>query len=342
MSTIIKAYAAQSAAGPLQPFEFDAGPLRDEQIEIAVTHCGICHSDLSMLDNEWGMTAYPFVPGHEVVGKVVAVGDHAKKIKVGQTVGLGWMSESCMACRQCLSGDHNLCATAEQTIVSRHGGFAERVRCHWAWASVLPEKLDPAKAGPLFCGGITVFNPIVQFGVKSTDRVGVIGIGGLGHMALKFLRAWGCEVTAFTSSESKRGEALQLGAHQVVNSRDSSQLGKIAGSLNFILSTVNVTLDWQALVGVLAPKGRLHTVGAVAEPMSLAAFPLLTGQKSVSGSPLGSPATTETMLEFCARHGIEPTTEFFPMSKINDAFEHLKAGKARYRIVLENDLAKAA
>ena len=338
MNYTIKAYATTGAKKPLQPFEYDAGPLGDEQVEIAVSHCGICHSDLSMIDNDWGMTGYPLVPGHEVVGKVIAVGPHTKRVKVGQTVGLGWYSESCMSCHQCLSGDHNLCATVESTIVGRHGGFADRVRAHWAWATPLPAGVDPAKAGPLFCGGITVFNPIVQFGVKPTDRVGVVGIGGLGHMALKFLNAWGCEVVAFTSSDSKREEALQFGAHRVVNSRDSAEFGKIAGSLNFILSTVNVTLDWQALIGALAPRGRLHTVGAVAEPISLAAFPLLAGQKSLSGSPLGSPATTAAMLDFCARHAIAPTTEFFPMSRVNDAIEHLKSGKARYRIVLENDL----
>jgi len=339
MSTTFKAYAASSPKASLQPIEFDAGPLRDEQVEIAVTYCGVCHSDLSMLGNEWGMTAYPFVPGHEVVGKIVAVGDHVKRVKVGQTVGLGWTSESCMHCHQCLSGNHNLCATAEQTIVHRHGGFADRVRCHWAWASPLPEALDPAKAGPLFCGGITVFNPIIQLGVQSTDRVGVVGIGGLGHLALKFLRAWGCEVVAFTSSANKRDEALQLGAHRVVNSRDSNELGKIAGSLNFILSTVNVSLDWVALLNVLAPKGHLHTVGAVDQPIAIPAFPLLAGQKSVSGSPLGSPSTVDTMLDFCARHDIAPTTELFPMSRVNDAFEHLRAGKARYRVVLQNDFA---
>jgi uncharacterized zinc-type alcohol dehydrogenase-like protein len=342
MSNTIKAYAAQSAHAPLQPFEFDAGPLGDEHVEIAVSYCGLCHSDLSMLDNDWGMTAYPFVPGHEVVGKIVAAGPHVKRVKVGQTVGLGWTSESCMHCSQCLSGNHNLCATAEGTIIHRHGGFADRVRCHWAWAAPLPEGIDPAKAGPLFCGGVTVFNPILQFDVKPTNRVGVVGIGGLGHLALKFLRAWGCEVFAFTSSASKRDEALQLGAHHVVNSRETSDLGKIAGSLDFIVSTVNVSLDWPALLNVLAPKGRLHTVGAVAEPMAIPAFPLLTGQKSVSGSPLGSPSTVDAMLAFCERHGIEPTTENFPMSRINDALDHLRAGKARYRIVLKNNLPAVA
>jgi uncharacterized zinc-type alcohol dehydrogenase-like protein len=337
MSTI-KALAATSPKAPLAPYEYEPRPLGDEQVEIAVSHCGICHSDLSMIDNEWGMSGYPLVPGHEVVGKVTAVGAHAKNLQVGQTVGLGWYSASCMACPQCLGGDHNLCATAEGTIVQRHGGFATSVRAHWAWATLLPEGVDPAKAGPLFCGGITVFNPIVQLGIRPTDRVGVIGIGGLGHMALKFLRAWGCEVVAFTSSDSKRDEALQLGAHRVVNSRNAGDLKQLAGSLHAIISTVNVTMDWQGLVGALAPRGRLHTVGAVLEPISLAAFPLIMGQKSLSGSPLGSPTTVATMLDFAARHGIAPTVEFFPMSRANDALEHLKSGKARYRIVLENDL----
>jgi uncharacterized zinc-type alcohol dehydrogenase-like protein len=340
MSEKFKAYAAPAKGEKLQPFEFDPGPLREEQVEIAVEYCGVCHSDLSMLENEFGMTAYPFVPGHEIVGKIVAAGDHVKNVKVGQRVGMGWFSGSCMHCHQCLSGDHNLCTGEgqEQTIIQRHGGFADKVRCHWVWATPLPDALDYTKAGPLFCGGITVFNPIVQHDIKPTDRVGVIGIGGLGHMALAFLNKWGCEVTAFTSSDSKRDEAIKLGAHSVVNSKDKNQLKKIQGSLNFILSTVNVNLDWPSYLDVLAPKGHLHTVGIITEPVKLPAFPLIVGQKSFSGSPLGSPSTVESMINFCARHDISPVTESYKMSEINEAFEHLKAGKARYRIVLTNDI----
>jgi len=337
MSTRFNAYAAPAKGRPLAPFEFDPGPLREEQVEIKVSHCGICHSDLSMLDNEWGMSSYPLVPGHEIVGTVTAAGPAVKRVKVGDRVGLGWLSGSCLSCQPCLSGDHNLCLIAEQTIVGRHGGFADRVRCHWVWATALPAGIDPAKAGPLFCGGITVFNPIIQCGVQPTDRVGVIGIGGLGHLALQFLNRWGCEVTAFTSSEAKREEALKLGAHHTVSSRDSAQLQKLAGSLDFILVTANATLDWPAIFNALASRGRLHVVGAVPEPIPVPAFTLLAGQKSVSGSPLGSPATTAKMLEFCARHGIAPIIEKFPMSRVNDALEHLRAGKAHYRIVLEND-----
>jgi len=334
----IKAYAAPAAGATLQLFEYDPGPLGDEQVEIAVEHCGICHSDLSMLENEWGQSAYPLVAGHEVIGTIKAVGGHVRNVAVGQRVGLGWLSGSCKACRQCMSGDYNLCPRAESTILQRHGGFAERVRCNWEWAVPLPLTLDAAKSGPLFCGGATVFNPIVQLGVKPTDRVGVIGIGGLGHMALMFLNAWGCEITAFTSSESKVAEAQRLGAHHVVNSRDSNAMKRIGGSLDFIVSTVNVPLDWSAVIDTLAPKGRLVNVGAVVEPIPVNAFQLIGGQRQLAGSPVGSPVTIATMLDFCARHKIAPVIETYPMSRVNDALEHLRAGKARYRIVLENDL----
>jgi len=338
MNTTIQAFAATVGKKPLEAYEYTLGPLGGEQVEIAVESCGICHSDLSMLDNDWGMSAYPLVPGHEVVGRVVATGEHTKRVKVGDRVGLGWNSSSCGFCAPCLSGNQNLCAAAEGTIVGRHGGFATRVRSHWMWAAPLPEALDASSAGPLFCGGITVFNPIVQCGVQPTDHVAVIGIGGLGHMAVKFLRAWGCDVTAFTSSDSKRQEALELGAHRTLNSRDSDELKKADGSFDFILNTTNVALDWDNYIAALKPKGRLHTVGAVLEPLDVAAFPLISGQKSISGSPLGSPATVDTMLEFCARHHIAPVTESFPLSRVNDALDHLRSGKARYRVVLTNDL----
>ncbi len=335
---MIRAYAAHEPGARLELFEYDPGSLAADQVEIAVETCGICHSDLSMLDNEWGFSAYPLVAGHEVTGKVAAVGDYVTRVKVGDTVGLGWYAGSCMACPQCMSGNHNLCAANEATIVGRHGGFADKVRCREAWAVPLPAQLNVKKAGPLFCGGITVFNPVVECGVQPTDRVGVIGIGGLGHFALQFLAKWGCEVTAFTSTDAKAEEARRMGAHRVVNSRDAAQLEAIAGSLDFILSTVNVDLEWDKYLAALGPKGRLHTVGAVPSPIPAPAFGLIMAQKSISGSPLGSPATTAKMLEFCVRHSIEAITEHFPLSKVNEALDHLRAGKARYRIVLENDL----
>jgi uncharacterized zinc-type alcohol dehydrogenase-like protein len=334
---MIRAFAAQEAGGKLAAFEYDPGPLAPDQVEIDVTACGICHSDLSMLDNAWGMTAYPFVPGHEAVGTVSAVGDQVDTLKAGDTVGVGWFSGSCLTCPQCMSGNHNLCASNEATIVGRHGGFADKLRCQASWVFKLPDGLKASEAGPLFCGGITVFNPIVEYDVKPTDRVGVIGIGGLGHFALQFLSKWGCEVTAFTSTGAKADQARAMGAHRVVDSRSEKDLEAVAGTYDFIMSTVNVPLNWDLYLAALAPKGRLHTVGAVLEPIPVAAFGLIGGQKSISGSPLGSPATITTMLEFCARHGIEAVTEHFPMSRVNEAIAHLHEGKARYRVVLDND-----
>jgi uncharacterized zinc-type alcohol dehydrogenase-like protein len=334
------AYAASRPKGPLEPFSFDPGPLGPEDVEIKVSHCGLCHSDLSMLDNEWGMSQYPFVPGHEVAGSVVALGEGAKGLKIGQRVGLGWFSHSCLACHQCLSGDQNLCVTAQGTIVGRHGGFADRVRAQWTWVRPLPDALELEKAGPLLCGGMTVFSPFLIYNLPSIARVGINGIGGLGHMALQFANKWGCEVHAFTTSDSKEAEARKLGAHYVHNTKQDGALKKLAGSLDLIISTINAPLDVSAFLDTLAPKGRFHNVGAVLKPLEVPAFGLILGQKSVSGSPTGSPTALDRMLAFSARHSVAPVVEFFPMSKVNDAVERLRSGKARYRIVLINDLEK--
>ena len=329
-------WAAAKPGEPLRPHSYDPGPMKPDDVELEVLSCGVCHSDLSIINNDWGVSGYPVIPGHEVVGRVAARGDAVEHLDVGDVVGLGWFSRSDLVCPHCMRGDHNLCPSNEQTIVGRHGGFADRVRCQAAWAVKVPDGVDAAKAGPLFCGGITVFNPIVQLGVRPTDRVAVVGIGGLGHLALQFLRAWGCHVTALTSTDAKADEAKALGAHEVINSRDTAQLERAAGAFDFILVTVNVPLEWGSYIASLAPRGRLHFVGAVLEPIELEAFALILGQRSVSGTPLGSPATSAVMLDFCARHGIAPVTETFPMDRANDAIEHLRAGNARYRVVLTN------
>jgi len=201
-------WAAHGPKQKLVPYEFDPGPIGVEEVEVAVEHCGLCHSDLSLLNNDWGRSQYPLVPGHEVIGRVVAVGEQAKGVKIGDHVGIGWTAGSCMHCALCLSGNQHLCRSAQRTIIGHAGGFADRVRAHWAWTIPLPSTLDATTAGPLLCGGITVFNPFVLHSVSPTARVGVVGIGGLGHLALKFANAWGCEVTAFTSSESKYDEAM--------------------------------------------------------------------------------------------------------------------------------------
>ncbi|HRH46437.1 MAG TPA: NAD(P)-dependent alcohol dehydrogenase [Pyrinomonadaceae bacterium] len=337
MNNKIKAFAANEPKGKFEPFEFEAGELGDEQVEIKVHSCGICHSDLSMLNNDWGMTEYPFVGGHEAVGEVIALGKNAKGLKIGDKVGLGWNAETCGHCEHCIAGFQINCPTLVGTIVGRHGGFADKVRCNWDWAIKLPETMDMLKAGPLFCGGITVFNPFVQDNIRPTDKVGVVGIGGLGHLALQFADKWGCEVTAFTSDLSKTEELKKLGADYVVNSRSDEELANLAGKFDMILVTVNVSLNWDLYIKSLAPKGKLHMVGAVLEPMQIGAFSLIMNQKSVTGTATGSPQVVAKMLEFCARHNIETVTENFKMSQINEAFAHLESGKARYRIVLEND-----
>jgi len=314
----------------------DLGPLGAEDVEVAVEQCGLCHSDLSVLNNEWGISQYPAILGHEVVGLITAVGPNAKGLKVGQRVGVGWFSGSDMHCRQCMSGNHHLCPQAQATIIGHRGGFATHIRSHWAWAIPLPEKLNFAEAGPLMCGGITVFAPLARY-AKPTDRVGIIGIGGLGHMAVKFAAAYGCEVTAFTSSETKFDEAKGFGANNVVCSKDSAAIKRLGATFDLLISTVSVKLDWDTMIGTLAPNGRLHDVGAVLEPIPVPAFSLIMGQRSVSGSPTGSPVAIERMLDFASRHDVLPQTEHFPMSNINEAFARLQSGKARYRIVLDAD-----
>lgn len=333
---MIKAYTAFEAGGMLQPFEYDPGILNDQEVEIAIEYCGICHSDLSMLHNEWGITQYPFVPGHEIVGTISAKGNSVHNLQLGQRVGLGWHSGYCMTCYNCLSGDHNLCAQSESTIVNRHGGFADKVRAHSASVVALPDNIDVQSAGPLFCAGITIFNPLLQFDISPTANVAVIGIGGLGHIALQFLRAWGCQVTAFTSSDDKKNEALALGAHKVLDTLDPAQLTAASNQFDLILSTVNVKLDWNAYLATLRPKGRLHFLGVTLEPLDINVSPLIAGQYSISGSPTGSPTSMIAMLNFANRHNIKPVVEIFPFDKVNEALARLASGKAKYRIVLSN------
>ncbi len=334
---MIRAYAAHSAGEALQAFEYQPDALRDDEVEIQVEHCGICHSDLSMIDNEWGRSSYPLVPGHEVVGRISALGSNVRHLQRDQRVGLGWHAGYCLHCNQCHRGDHNLCQEAKGTIINHHGGFAERVRAQATSIVPLPESLDAASAGPLFCGGITVFTPFLDYGISPTAKVGVIGIGGLGHLALQFARAWGCEVTAFTSSSAKADEAKSLGAHHTINSRDKAALEQAAGKFDLLISTVNVKLDWNRYLNTLGPRGRLHFVGATLEPLDIGAFNLIGAQREVSGSPVGSPSAIATMLEFAARHQITARVEHFPMSQVNDALQQLREGKAHYRIVLDAD-----
>ncbi len=334
---MIHAYAATEAGSALQPFEYDPGPLAPQDVELDVIYCGICHSDLSVIDNEWGMSQYPLVPGHEVVGRVSQVGSAVTHLEPGQVAGLGWHAGYCNSCAHCHAGDQNLCATATATIIGHHGGFADKVRAAANSVVPIPDGVDLKSAGPLFCGGITVFNPLVQYNLQPTSKVAVIGIGGLGHLALMFLNAWGCEVTAFTSSEAKKEEALKLGAHHTLNSRDEDEIAAAAGRFDLIISTVNVKLDWNLYLSTLNARGRLHFVGATLEPLDIGVFNLLMAQRQISGSPVGSPATIAKMLDFANLHDIQPVIEEYKMSEVNKALDHLRGGKAHYRVVLTNE-----
>jgi uncharacterized zinc-type alcohol dehydrogenase-like protein len=328
----VRVWEASAQGAPLQlttrPWQEPAA----DEVVLEVLHCGLCHSDLSMLDNAWGMTTYPLVPGHEVVGRVVAIGDGVSPSRMGQLCGLGWISGSCCHCPQCLGGTANLCPSLEATVVGRQGGFASHVAARQDWAIPLPEGLAAADAGPLFCGGITVFAPLVDEVVSPLAHVAVIGIGGLGHLALQFAKAWGCEVTAITRTLAKAEEARSFGAHAV---QALDQLPELAGRFDLIINTVNHPLDWSAVMAALAPRGRLHQLGAVLEPMQIAAFDLIATRRSITGSPTSSPASLLKMVEFCGRHGIQPQVEHLPMAQVNEAIARLRQGDVRYRFVLD-------
>jgi len=333
---LIQGLAVHAAGAELLPYRYDPGKLGPQEVEIAITHCGICHSDLHLISNDWGISQYPFIPGHEIVGSVAAVGDEVRSLEVDQRVGLGWQSNSCGECEWCSRGMENLCPKAEGTCVHRHGGYAERVRANARFVIQIPEALESECAAPLLCGGITVYNPLRTYGVNPSSRVGIVGIGGLGHIAIQFARVFGAEVTAFSTSAGKEEEVRALGAHRFVNSRESKALKEVAGSLDFLLSTVNADQDWGTYVQALRPTGTLCFVGVPPSPVAVHAFPLISGLRSITGNPTGSPYRIREMLDVAARHGVKAQTERFPMAKANEAIEKVKKNKVRYRAVLAN------
>jgi uncharacterized zinc-type alcohol dehydrogenase-like protein len=332
----IRGLAAHAAGAELLPFKYDPGNLGPQEVEIAITHCGICHSDLHLIANDWGTSQYPFIPGHEIVGKVSAVGDEVRLLEVGQRVGLGWQSNSCGVCEWCTRGMENLCLAAEATCVHRNGGYADRVRANARFVIPIPDSLESEHTAPLLCGGITVYNPLRTHGVNPSSRVGIVGIGGLGHLAIQFAKVFGAEVTAFSTSAAKEEEARALGAHHFVNSRESKALREVAGTLDFVLSTINADQDWGVYVAALRPTGTMCFVGIPPSPVSVHAFQLISGLRSISGNPTGSPYRLKEMLDVAARHGVKATTESFPMAQANTAIDKVKKGKVRYRAVLAN------
>ncbi len=335
MSKKIHGYAAFEPQGKLREFSYEEpkhlGPM---QVLIKVSHCGICHSDIHLIDNDWGISRYPLVPGHEIAGMVEKTGEDVRDLKAGQRVGVGWESGSCMRCEWCIRGEENLCAGNVATAVDQYGGFAQEVIVDSRFAFPIPEALSSEAAAPLLCGGITVYSPLRRM-VRPVDKVGVVGVGGLGHFALQFARAFGCEVTAFSHTPGKKKEAKDLGADHFVDSTDPKELEGMPASLDFILVTVNVKLDWAAYLKILRPNGRLCVVGAVREPLEIPSGAIISGQKGVVASVIGGRPLIREMLFFAARHHIQSQAEVLPLNQVNEAIERVRRNQARYRMVLK-------
>ncbi len=332
----IRGLATHAAGAQLLPYKYVVDEIGPHDVQVKISHCGVCHSDVHLINNDWGISKYPFIPGHEIVGTVTAVGSEVLDRKVGERVGIGWQADSCGICEWCRQGDEHLCAKAQPTCVGRNGGYADAIRVDSRFAIPVPAALESENVAPLLCGGITVYSPLRNHLARPSSRVGVIGIGGLGHMGLQFAKAFGCEVTAFSTSKDKEPEARSLGADHFVNTRDTGELKKVAGAFDLILSTVSADQDFQSFVNALRPKGTLVILGASPSPIQISGFSLLAGQKSVAGSPTGSPSDLHEMLDVAARHNVKAITEKFAMKDANKAVERVKKNQVRYRAVLAN------
>ena len=336
----VHAYAALQPRAPLQPFDYKPRELAPFDVEIMISHCGVCHSDVHLIDNDWGISQYPLVPGHEVIGIVTALGTHVDRLSIGERVGVGWQANSCLQCEWCLSGYENLCQDKQLTCVGRPGGFADHICVDSRFTFPIPKSLDSAGAAPLLCAGVTIYSPMRRYSVQPCHRVGVVGIGGLGHLALQFAHRMGCEVTAFSTHPDKEDEAHAFGADLFVTSNDAIQMEKATRTLDFIFVTAIKPLPWEAYMKMLRPNGRLTIVspmtsetetGVIAVPTSI----LVGGQKTISGSVIGGRGMMHEMLAFAARHRIVAQTEIFPFVEINQAIRRVRDGEARYRVVLQ-------
>lgn len=330
--TTFRGLSAATPGAALQWREFEPPALRPHDVEIEVTHCGICHSDLHLIDDDWGISRFPLVPGHEVVGVVRDVGPAVDFLSVGQTVGVGWQSGACLHCDSCVSGHENHCARSEATCAGRPGGFADRLRTDGRFAFAIPDGADPASTAPLLCGGATVYSPLARF-ARAGAEVAVIGLGGLGHLAVRFAAAMGCRVTVLSSSSSKRADALDLGARDLASSTDAHELDAQRGRFDLIVSTVFSSLDWPRVVATLRPGGRLVLVGAPARPLAIPAAALLS-DRWVGGSVIAGRSGIRDMLRFADAAGVGAVVESFAMDDANDALARLRAGDVRYRAVL--------
>jgi uncharacterized zinc-type alcohol dehydrogenase-like protein len=318
------AYAAKHAKARLEPFRYEPQPLASDEVEIAISHCGICHSDVHLVDGEWG-DWFPLVPGHEIVGTVVA----GRAFPAGARVGVGWQRNSCGECEYCHAGEEVLCPRHEATCQGNFGGFADRIRVNERFAFTIPDGMPSGPAAPLLCGGITVYTPLRSY-AGERSKVGVIGIGGLGHLALQFAKALGCEVTAFSRVAGKEADARRFGADHFATGEPAK------GSLDLILNTAHAAPGMEAYLAALRPKGVFCQLGAPPAPLVVPAMPLITGSCSVTGSAIGSPAVIREMLALAAKKGIAAKTEVAPMREANEALDRTRRNLARYRMVLAN------
>lgn len=330
----VQSWAARQSAAPLEAFEFDIDRLEATEIVVEVSTCGICHSDIHMIDNDWRLTTFPLVPGHEVVGRVVEVGGAVAGLKPGMRVGVGWQRSACMQCRDCLHGNENLCDEHRGLIVGGHGGFASHLRVDGRFAFRLPDGIGDDTAGPLLCGGVTVYSALRSAGMTAGQGVGVIGVGGLGHLAVQFASRLGCHVTVFTSSQDKADEAERLGGHEAVLVAAGEAPPKPTRRLDVLLNTVAAKLDWTAYLEWLGSDGTLVLVAGPPQPLEIPFWALLGKRRRVMASPIGGRAVMHEMLELADRTGVEPLVEIFRMADVNAALDRVRANEVRYRAVL--------
>ena len=330
------ALAALAKGGPLEPFAYEPAALGPHDVEIDVTHCGLCHSDIHLIDDGWNRSKYPQVPGHEIVGKVAAQGDGVTHLAVGQRAGVGWQRSACLDVRPLSSAARRTsAASSRRPAWGTTAGSPTRSGSTAASRSRIPDEMDSAVAAPLLCGGVTVYSPMRRFGITAASSVAVIGIGGLGHMALLMLRALGCEATAFSTSPNKRDEALAMGATDFAASTDPKEIRRHFGRFDLILSTVHAKLDWTTYLQTLRPNGTLCLLGMPPGVIQVPPALLVTGQRSITGSDIGSRRTIREMLGFAARHRITPQIERLPFAEANTALTRLRENQVRYRVVLE-------
>ena len=332
----VKAFAAHGKSEELKPFEYDAPELGDDEIQVEISDCGICHSDIHLLDNGLGITKYPYVPGHEIIGTVTKAGPQVKHLKTGDRVGIGWQSGSCHHCEYCVSGNENCCAGMESTCLTQYGGYASHFQCDASFAVKLPDGMDARAAAPLMCGGVTVYQPLRYYNVTANQKVAVVGIGGLGHLTLQFLNAFGCEVTAISTSANKEKEAKELGAHHFINSSTPGALEKVKSHFDVVLNTVAADIAMADYVNAVKPMGKLIMISLGAGSIEIPVPPLVLGQRIVGGSWIGSPSMISEMLEFCVRHNVYAKSEVFAMDKVNEGIKAVRDNKVRYRAVLTN------